>query len=647
MLEKRCQVYLISLPELAALLSLGGGYALVETPAELAELVVGLPALTDVLGRRGDDGDEEGRDAELAGELGCRVGDGIGSAETLDLSDLVRRDARALVALLEQGREGRVGAALSGSRVEQRLRDVRGARGAASGRGRSDDERLAAGERVAHGVRAVVERVTRAASRRVARGHGGRGKATPGARDSRGVHACLVAVGEALRPSPGALDIVVKVDPGEEVLLEVVEGAAGLDLVNAKKRVERLLGLAAVRELGEEQLSVLGGDGARSVAVVAGVGCLACERLLEVVDEHWRLRSDGGSSLAGGQAAGITDTPDIVESLVASCALVDIDKASTVSERALLDEGKGAHLGGNVHKVELLLDGLSASWSGKDGSIAVLDGDKVVLKETSDATLLAELVELGAVLGDTKHDRETGGKADRDGSIGRVLRVVEASLLPVVEGEPHDLLGSTGTLDHTEGLGEDGVSALELGDGVKDLVAGVVAVDGGDERVGVLKGLGETLDAIVVDAETGDDDKVVVGEGVTVGKGDGVLLGLELVDTLGVVLELGVKEALDWPAEVSLVLETTSDKGPTRLVVVPLGWVYDGNVILLEATRAEKLVADRGTGSSSADDNNLVAARAAAGVGDGGVGEGGERAAGKGGRLQGHRGRAEERGDLG
>jgi hypothetical protein len=58
---------------------------------------------------------------------------------------------------------------------------------------------------------------------------------------------------------------------------------------------------------------------------------------------------------------------------------------------------------------------------------------------------------------------EHGGQArcEADGDCGRGGEVVEACALPVVEGEPHDLLRCAGALDDAGGLCEDCVALLE------------------------------------------------------------------------------------------------------------------------------------------------------------------------------------------
>src|SRR4051794_1113309 len=91
------------------------------------------------------------------------------------------------------------------------------------------------------------------------------------------LHSASCLVDPALGTTPRALNHGVVVNPGEEVLLQVVEDATGLDLIHAEPVVERLLGHAAVLELGEEDLAVLGEEGARGVAIVKGLGLLALE----------------------------------------------------------------------------------------------------------------------------------------------------------------------------------------------------------------------------------------------------------------------------------------------------------------------------------------------------------------------------------
>jgi hypothetical protein len=69
-------------------------------------------------------------------------------------------------------------------------------------------------------------------------------------------------------------------------------------------------------------------------------------------------------------------------------------------------------------------------------------------------------------------------------------------------------LGSAGTFDGSERLGEDGLSVLETLDEVPRLVTRVVRVDTGDlGRIGIGKGLGQTLDSVELYA----DSQLVVG----------------------------------------------------------------------------------------------------------------------------------------
>ena len=64
---------------------------------------------------------------------------------------------------------------------------------------------------------------------------------------------------ESVRAAPLALDHVVLVDPGEKVLLEVVEGLSRDALVKAKNATKGLLGHTAVFELCEQDFLLTGG----------------------------------------------------------------------------------------------------------------------------------------------------------------------------------------------------------------------------------------------------------------------------------------------------------------------------------------------------------------------------------------------------
>lgn len=415
------------------------------------------------------------------------------------------------------------------------------------------------------------------------------------------------SVDPALGPAPGALDHGVVVDPGEKVLFKVVKGAARLDLVDAEPAVKRLLGNAAVLELGEEDLAVLGQERARGVAVVHGVGVLALRRPQQVADEDGGLGGDGGGRLGRRQAGGVAGGPHVGVLLVPRRGVVDVDVAGLVGQGTVLDEGVGAHLGHDVQEVEALRDLLLSVGAGESGDVAV-DGDEVVLEQALDAPLPAQLVKLGAVLGHAEHDWQTGGEADLDGGVGG-RRLVEAGALPVIKRKPHDLLGRTGALDDAGGLCEDGAAGLELVDGAEDLVAVVVAVDGGDEALGVGEGLGQALDAAVVDADAGGDDELVVAQAVAAGEGKLVALGGKGADGMVVEADVGIDEGVEAAAQVLLELEAAADEGPAGLVVMPLGRVDDGDVVLGELAGAQQLVADGQAGAASADDDDAVAAR--------------------------------------
>ena len=122
------------------------------------------------------------------------------------------------------------------------------------------------------------------------------------------------------------------------------------------------------------------------------------------------------------------------------------------------------------------------------------------------------------------------------------------------------------------------MAGLEALDSAVSFVAVPVIVDGRDKRVGVCKCLVETLDAAEVKRDTRDDDKMLVGELRAVFQGKRVLLRSESAGGLVVEFELGVESTLQVNAKIFLVFETSSDKSPTGLVVVPLSRVDDGNI---------------------------------------------------------------------
>ncbi|CRK31509.1 hypothetical protein BN1723_014507 [Verticillium longisporum] len=273
--------------------------------------------------------------------------------------------------------------------------------------------------------------------------------------------------------------------------------------------------LAAVLELSQQDLAVLGRERARRVAVVDGVGRLALGSLEQIAHEDGRLGRDGGSRLRRRQTRDVAGGPDVGELLVLGRAVVDVDVAGAVGERAVLDEGVGAHLGRDVQEVKVFLDLVLAVGAGKGGRVAV-NGDEVVQEESLDVPLLAERLERRGVLGHGEHAAEAAGEADLDGGRGGVARVVEPNLLPVVEGKPHDLLGGAGALDDAGGLCEDGGALLEFLNRGEDLVAAVVAVDGRDESIRVGERLGKTLDAAKVNADTRGHNQLVVAQGAAI-----------------------------------------------------------------------------------------------------------------------------------
>lgn len=419
---------------------------------------------------------------------------------------------------------------------------------------------------------------------------------------------CQLFLGSpALRPTPCALDHRLVVHPREELLLQVVEGLAGDCLIDAKHLTERLLGHTRVLELGKQDLAVLGQERARGVTVIHRVELLALHGLQHVPDENGRLCSDGCRRLGRGEAGSIAGRPDIGVLLVASGGVVDVDVTSLVRKSTVLDKRVGAHLGHDVQKVELLVDLLFRVKTSKSGRVAV-DGDEVVLEQSFDAPLLPQLLELGAVLGHAEHGAEAGGEADVDGGIRRVAGVVQACLLPVVQRKPHDFLRAAGTLDYAGRLSENGGTFLELLDGAEDLVAIVVAVGGRDKRVRVGKSLGQALDAGVVDADAGRDNKLLVVDPVAIAQRDKVFFGGKGAHALVVELELRVNQAVQWSPKLLLGLETTANQSPSGLIVVPRGGVDNSNVILDELAGSKELMADGKASATATDDHDPVIA---------------------------------------
>lgn len=234
-----------------------------------------------------------------------------------------------------------------------------------------------------------------------------------------------------------------------------------------------------------------------------------------------------------------------------------------------------------------------------------------MLEKTVHATLLADLFECGAVLWHAEHGWQTGGEVDCDGGVGGVVRLEEAGGLPAVGGEPHDLLRRAGTLDHTCGLGEDGVARFEALNSTVGFVTVPVVVDGRDEGVGVFQRLVEALDAAKIERDARRNDELFVRQLRAVLERKRVLLRSESARCLVVELELGVQRALQVDAKVFLVFKAATDQRPARLVVVPLGWVDDGDVVCFETAGLEKLMADRSACRAATDNNDLVATSSA------------------------------------
>lgn len=93
------------------------------------------------------------------------------------------------------------------------------------------------------------------------------------------------------------------------------------------------------------------------------------------------------------------------------------------------------------------------------------------------------------------------GHGEHGGHTGDEGRVVFLVLgLPPVVGHVVDFLGSAGTFDDTEGLGEDGFAlTLEVTDEVPSFVDGFIRVDGRNPALGrVRESSRETLDVVPV-----------------------------------------------------------------------------------------------------------------------------------------------------
>lgn len=287
--------------------------------------------------------------------------------------------------------------------------------------------------------------------------------------------------------------------------------------------------------------------------------------------------------------------------------IIDIDKASFVGEWATLDEWMRAHLGCRMEEVEVPLDLILAASTCECGRVAFYR-DEIVLKETLHAALLSQSVKLLAVFWYAKHDGESGGESDV--GFGDVtLRIVKTRLSPLIQRQPHDLLRSTCAFDGPGGMGKDRIAALEVGNVGPDFVASVVAEDRLHIRVWICECLWKAPDSAGVKGDARCYNELIVGEFLAAGERDSILSGHEAGHAVVVELELGVDQALQWSSQVLFLLQTTTNKGPSRLVVVPLVWIHGRDVILGESAGPEKLMADIQSSAAASDDESLVMPR--------------------------------------
>jgi hypothetical protein len=158
----------------------------------------------------------------------------------------------------------------------------------------------------------------------------------------------------SLGAEPSSLDERVPVDPGEEVLLEVVVKRGRL-VLRTEVRRESFFGYSSVLELGEpifdksrqsmrtgkdpqkrnsHELVVTGEKRARSVSIVLSREILLLDTIhgrSEVIDENGSLRRDSGGGLGVGKRRSVSEREDVGEFRRLGGGSVDSDPSSSIS----------------------------------------------------------------------------------------------------------------------------------------------------------------------------------------------------------------------------------------------------------------------------------------------------------------------------
>ncbi|GAO47284.1 hypothetical protein G7K_1494-t1 [Saitoella complicata NRRL Y-17804] len=437
---------------------------------------------------------------------------------------------------------------------------------------------------------------------------------------------------ERVTAKPLSLHTIIKVSPREHILLQMIREPRRLSLVETKLTAESLIRHSTILELRQNQLAVRDEEGAGGVSVVGCVRGLSVRDAVEVVCKDGGLREDCRGGFGGGKGGGVTQRPHIIELLALEGSGVNVDETRCVSQGRFSNESVGTHLGDDVEEVEGFVDGGAVGLlEGCDMGLTI-DCDEVRGECTLYATVDTELLECLGVLRHGKHCAHARVEL-------QVNLITNTCIPPCILRHPHHLLGRTGTLDDTSGLGEDRLSALEGLDVVLGDVTGVVAVNGGDTILA--QGLGESSNGAPLDVQTGGDDEVVVGNRVTRPSSNLVRRGIDLGDISVVELDICGDEGSQGTVQVSLVGETGTDQSPSGLVVVNGGTVDNRDIILLQrqgtgrlgftSVGIEKLVCDVDTTRTATDDDNLVVGRGmangrcngcASGGTEGGCGEG-------------------------
>lgn len=203
---------------------------------------------------------------------------------------------------------------------------------------------------------------------------------------------------------------------------------------------------------------------------------------------------------------------------------IHIDPAIGGSEWAVFHDVGWALLGNDMQ--EVIGDGflLAGGEVVEDGfALFGSDGDEVTLKAGFDVSFDDDFLERASVFIDTE-DRFSGGGVDDIG-------LLSAAVFPQpMFCEVHDFLRCSGALDGHGGDGEDGISALEVLEGVPGRIHGVVVVIATDPVFADIPF--ESFDGVPVELNAERHDELIVGKGGAGGEFEAVVLGVESFDAV-------------------------------------------------------------------------------------------------------------------